>query len=366
MSKSSLSTSPSSATPGKTTRRSPTPRFSMPRASGRWGCRPLSLSKLPAGFENAPGRKRCVWKRGACAQKQSASSPRHSNRICFHRLSRAMASPASAFCCRLRRPLSRPRSSSAWICTRSLISIAWRPSRLPRRCTLTARATIRSTSAKHESVCGHPCRTGTGRYAVNEFNPRGCRYSGAVANVALDRAAPLSQSQLDGAYFNLHFASDTGNVPRVPGKSKAKHRSGCPVSISLEIVGDRWSLLIIRDLMIRGFRTFKEFQESGEGIATNILADRLDKLEAAGIITGLAEETDGRRVNYRLTEKGIGLAPVLLELLIWGARHEETGAPCALIENMEKNRQVLLAEVRRRWRERDPTPLQVEGQWRWP
>ncbi len=146
-------------------------------------------------------------------------------------------------------------------------------------------------------------------------------------------------------------------MPRVPGKSKAKHRSGCPVSISLEILGDRWSLLIIRDLMIRGFRTFKEFQRSGEGIATNILA---------GIITGVAEETDGRRVNYRLTEKGIGLAPVLLELLIWGARHEETGAPCALIENMEKNRQVLLAEVRRRWRERDPTPLQVEGQWRWP
>jgi len=190
---------------------------------------------------------------------------------------------------------------------------------------------------------------------VNEFNPRGCRHSGAIANVALDRA-----------YFNLYFASDTGNVPRVPGKSKAKHRSGCPVSISLEILGDRWSLLIIRDLMIRGFRTFKEFQRSGEGIATNILADRLDKLEAAGIITGVAEETDGRRVNYRLSEKGIGLAPVLLELLIWGARHEETGAPCALIENMEKNRQVLLAEVRRRWRERDPTPLQVEGQWRWP
>lgn len=121
--------------------------------------------------------------------------------------------------------------------------------------------------------------------------------------------------------------------------------------------GDRWSLLVIRDLMVRGFRTFKEFQASGEGIATNILADRLRRLEAAGIIIAEMEEVDGRRVNYRLTEKGIDLAPVLLELLIWGARHEETGVPCAPIAEMAKHREAVLAEVRRRWRERDPTPL---------
>ena len=69
------------------------------------------------------------------------------------------------------------------------------------------------------------------------------------------------------------------------------------------------------------------------------------------------EETDGPRVNYRLTEKGIDLAPVLLELLIWGAQHEERRVPCALIANMEKNREEVLAEVRRRWRERDSAPL---------
>jgi DNA-binding HxlR family transcriptional regulator len=121
--------------------------------------------------------------------------------------------------------------------------------------------------------------------------------------------------------------------------------------------GDRWSLLTIRDLMVRAFRTFKEFEESGEGIATNILADRLRRLEAAGIITSQAEDADARRVNYRLTEKGIDLAPVLLELLIWGAKHEQTGAPCALIEDMAKNRQEVLSEVRRRWRDRDPHPF---------
>ena len=143
----------------------------------------------------------------------------------------------------------------------------------------------------------------------------------------------------------------------MPGKPKVKRRSGCPVSISLERFGDRWSLLIIRDLMVRGFRTFKEFEESGEGIATNILADRLQKLDAAGIITAEVEETDGRRINYRLTEKGIDLAPVLLELLIWGARHEETGASCAVIDKLAKNREQVLAATRRRWRERDATPL---------
>lgn len=109
--------------------------------------------------------------------------------------------------------------------------------------------------------------------------------------------------------------------------------------------------------MVRGFRTFKDFARAGEGIATNILADRLRKLEASGIISVETEETDRRRVNYRLTEKGIDLAPVLLELLIWGARHEETGLPCALIEKMVRDREQVLAEVRRRWRERDSTPL---------
>jgi len=121
--------------------------------------------------------------------------------------------------------------------------------------------------------------------------------------------------------------------------------------------GDRWSLLIIRDLMVRGYRTFKQFENSGEGIATNILADRLRRLAAAGIVTAETEKTDRRKVSYRLTEKGIDLAPVLLELLVWGARHERTGAPCEVIEEMAKNREAVLAEVRRRWRERDPEPL---------
>jgi DNA-binding HxlR family transcriptional regulator len=143
----------------------------------------------------------------------------------------------------------------------------------------------------------------------------------------------------------------------VATRNSSDHRSGCPVSISLEILGDRWSLLIVRDVMVRGFRTFRQFQRAGEGIATNILSDRLRKLEDAGILTTEPSEEDGRSTCYRLTPKGIALAPVLLELLIWAGNHEATGAPNAFIVQMEQNRTAILAETYRRWELRDPTPL---------
>lgn len=137
----------------------------------------------------------------------------------------------------------------------------------------------------------------------------------------------------------------------------AKRRSGCPLSASLDIFGDRWSLLIVRDMMVRGYRTFKEFQTSGEGIATNILSDRLEKLQAVGILRSEPDPEDGRKRFYRLTEKGIDLAPVLLEVVVWGARHEKTSTPDVLVEQMTKHREAFLAETRRRWQMRDPTPM---------
>ena len=106
-----------------------------------------------------------------------------------------------------------------------------------------------------------------------------------------------------------------------------------------------------------GYQSFKEFLESGEGIATNILADRLQKLETAGIVDAEKVESDRRKVRDRLTEKGIDLAPVVLELLIWAARHEQTGAPCAVIDQLAQNREFVLIETRRRWQQRDLTPL---------
>jgi DNA-binding HxlR family transcriptional regulator len=143
----------------------------------------------------------------------------------------------------------------------------------------------------------------------------------------------------------------------VAKESIPEHRSGCPVSVSLEVLGDRWSLLIVRDMMVRGYRTFREFQHAGEGIASNILADRLRKLEAAAILTTEPAAQDRRSAYYRLTAKGIALAPVLLDLLIWGSRHEATAASCSVIAQMEQNREAVLAEAFRRWEQRDTTPL---------
>jgi DNA-binding HxlR family transcriptional regulator len=143
----------------------------------------------------------------------------------------------------------------------------------------------------------------------------------------------------------------------VATKSTSKPRSECPVSVSLDVLGDRWSLLIIRDVMVSGYRTFREFQRAGEGIATNILSDRLHKLEAAGVLITEPVEGDGRSAHYRLTPKGIALAPVLLELLIWAGHHEETAAPESFISHLEHNRQAILVETYRRWEQRDPTPL---------
>ena len=147
------------------------------------------------------------------------------------------------------------------------------------------------------------------------------------------------------------------SVHFVTSKRISKPRSGCPICVSLERFGDRWSLLIIRDLMVRGYRTFSEFQHAGEGIATNVLASRLRKLMTYGIITAEPAALDARSIHYRLTPKGIALAPMMLELLIWAARHEETAAPCGFVEQMERDRQGVLSETYRRWKQRDTTPL---------
>lgn len=127
-------------------------------------------------------------------------------------------------------------------------------------------------------------------------------------------------------------------------------RSGCPISIALELLGDAWSLLIVRDLMFKERRTYNDFLNGGEGIASNILADRLRKLEAANIIEKRRDPEDARRFLYRLSAKGMDLAPVLVELVLWSARHERTDAPPAVVRSMRADREAFIAGVRQKWR----------------
>jgi DNA-binding HxlR family transcriptional regulator len=131
-------------------------------------------------------------------------------------------------------------------------------------------------------------------------------------------------------------------------RASQKWRSECPLNASVEILGDRWSLLIIRDMMLRGFRSYKEFLESYEGIATNILADRLQNLIAHGIVTAERDPSDGRKLIYSLTAKGIDLAPVLTEMVLWAASHEDTGNQ-PLVQLIQKDKEQFLAAARQRW-----------------
>ena len=131
-------------------------------------------------------------------------------------------------------------------------------------------------------------------------------------------------------------------------------RSGCPLNASVEMLGDRWSLLIIRDMMLLGRRTFKEFLGSYERPASNILADRLRRLESYGIIRAERDPSDGRKLIYLLTPKGMDLAPVLTEMVLWAGKHEKTENQ-PLIRLMRKDKQKFLEQIRQRWAHPNPT-----------
>src|SRR5215207_4726837 len=119
--------------------------------------------------------------------------------------------------------------------------------------------------------------------------------------------------------------------------NKSKKRSDCPVSSSLDIWGDKWSLLIIRDLMFAKECTYGDFLRSGEGIATNILATRLQNLEENKLIEKLEHPDSKAKVLYKLTRKGIDLVPVMIELSLWAEKY------CSIAED----RKAMLKEVKK-------------------
>lgn len=115
------------------------------------------------------------------------------------------------------------------------------------------------------------------------------------------------------------------------------YRSGCPINLSLEVFGDRWSLIILRDMMFGGRRHFRELlTRSEEGISSNILADRLKSLQEAGMITKADDPTHKQKAVYSLTEKAIALVPIFAHLGAWGRRYmpvsEELSIRAQLLE----------------------------------
>jgi DNA-binding HxlR family transcriptional regulator len=125
---------------------------------------------------------------------------------------------------------------------------------------------------------------------------------------------------------------------------RTDRRSDCPINHALQIVGDSWSLLVMRDLMFVEKRTFADFMQSEERISTNVLTNRLRSMVREGLIR---RDGRGRGTRYSLTRKGLDLLPTMLELIVWSARYDaDTAAPPRVVARAAADRDGLLEELR--------------------
>jgi DNA-binding HxlR family transcriptional regulator len=129
-------------------------------------------------------------------------------------------------------------------------------------------------------------------------------------------------------------------------------RSECPISYTLDIFGDKWTMLIMRDLLLYGKDSFGEFLCSDEKIATNILTDRLSVLLREGFVTKHTAPANKSKFLYRPTEKAIELIPILIEITLWAEKYNPAGAPADIVEPLKKNRTKALRELKIKVEER--------------
>jgi len=129
-------------------------------------------------------------------------------------------------------------------------------------------------------------------------------------------------------------------------------RSHCPVSLALEAIGDRWSLLILRDLIMRGKRHYQDFLNSEERIATNILADRLGRLERQGLISKSQDPEDKRQFRYSPTQKGLDLLPVIVEIARWSKKYNPRIDPASpFLRRSEADKEVFMKQILSQFKE---------------
>ncbi len=128
---------------------------------------------------------------------------------------------------------------------------------------------------------------------------------------------------------------------------RRRRRSDCPIHFGLEVFGDPWTLLILRDLLLKGRSTYSDFLHAEEGIATNVLADRLTRLEQDGLVVADRGAGGGRAHRYRPTSKAIDLLPVLLEIIAWSAAYDPaTAADPAFVARLRSDRAGLERDLR--------------------
>ena len=128
--------------------------------------------------------------------------------------------------------------------------------------------------------------------------------------------------------------------------AKQKRRSDCPINFALEIFGDKWTFLIIRDMMFKGKHYYGEFLQAEEKISTNILADRLMILEESGIVSKTVDAQHKSKQIYKLTQKGIDLLPLLVEVIVWSTKYDEnTASDMKFVNRAKRDRDGLLKEI---------------------
>ena len=126
-------------------------------------------------------------------------------------------------------------------------------------------------------------------------------------------------------------------------------KSDCPINFAMEIFGDRWTFLIVRDLMFKGKHYYGEFLLSEEKIATNTLADRLSLLESNGIVSKSSNSSHKQKIMYRLTEKGIDLVPVLVEFIMWSAKYDKnSGVEMSFVKSAKRDKVGIISEISNR------------------
>jgi len=145
--------------------------------------------------------------------------------------------------------------------------------------------------------------------------------------------------------MNLYFASAFAYNCLMKHNSE-NCRSNCPINFVLETFGDKWTLLVIRDLMFKGKRYYGEFLDSNEKISTNILADRLQRLELKGVIEKQVDPENRSKFIYRLTAKGKDLLPLMLEITAWSSKHDDqTNTPAPFVAALKRDKAALSQKV---------------------
>jgi len=131
-----------------------------------------------------------------------------------------------------------------------------------------------------------------------------------------------------------------------------KPRSGCPINLALEVIGDRWSLLVLRDLLLNGKSRYQEFLSSREKISTNILADRLTRLEEKGVISKRDDPENGRQYLYAPTKRGLDLLPVLVELARWSCNYDpNVDKTLPNVKQLKTNKKKFIRKIMSRFEE---------------